>query len=224
MYRNHELQNRFMKHGLKTLEDIEVVELLLGLKLDRKNHRADAKELLKYHSSLVDIIDAPLEELKDSLGFQEHYLLGLRLPHEIANRYLFEKAKEKPILNCSEGVIDYLRHSMKGLKTEYFKVLFLNGRNMLTAEEDVSKGTLTSSAIYPREVVKAALRHDAAALVFAHNHPSGNIRPSQEDFKITNKLCDAANLLDIVVQDLIIIADNSYFSFADRGFIKRYHS
>jgi len=104
---------------------------------------------------------------------------------------------------------------MRGLKTEHFKVIYLNGRNMVLADKYISKGSLTTAAVYPREVIKSALRYDAAALIFAHNHPSGNPNPSQDDLKLTKKLCDAANLLDIHVHDHIIVAGNEYYSFAD---------
>ena len=149
----------------------------------------------------------------------EDYLFGLRLPHEMANRYLSDKLSQKPIINSSESLVSYLNHSMRGLEIEHFKVIYLNGRNMCMGDEYVSKGTLTTAAIYPREVMKSALKHNAAALIFAHNHPSGNSNPSVDDLTITKRLCEAAKMLEIQVHDHIIIAGNCYYSFADKGLI-----
>ena len=219
MNRNQQLQDKFITYGLKSFEDVEVLELLLGIQLDDKSYQTDAQKLLKHHSSLNEIIDASLEEPNHTPGFLKEYLFGLRFPHELANRYLFQKATEKPILDCADAVLNYLRHSMRGLKKEHFKVLYLNGRNMLMAEKDLAKGTLTNATVYPREVIKSALKNNAAALVFAHNHVSGNPRPSKQDMDITNRLYQAADLFDITVHDHIIIADHQYFSFAESGYL-----
>lgn len=219
MRRNQYLCGKYMKYGLSVFEDIEVIELLLALNPDGKNHRQEAEKLNDKYDSLCELIDDSFNGKGSISDIPEHYLFGLKLPHEIANRYLFEKVKEKPFINCSEDVLRYLQHSMKGLKVEYFKVLYLNVRNMILAEEDISKGTLTSSAIYPREVIKSALKYNASALVFAHNHPSGNLNPSQDDLRITKRLVDAAKLLDISVHDHIIIGNGGYYSFADSGYL-----
>lgn len=209
-----------MQYGLKTLNDLEVVELLLGLRLDQNSYRSHAEKLFKNHSTLSDVMDASLNGMGNlSLFKEEPYHFGLRLPYEVANRYLFQKAQENPIINSSDAVLDYLKHSMRSLRVEHFKVLYLNGRNMLIKDEDVSKGTLTTAAVYPREVIKSALKYDAAALVFAHNHISGNPRPSQNDIDITNKLCDAADLFDIRVHDHIIVTQDNYFNFSDSDYM-----
>ena len=216
------LLQRFMKHGLDTFEDIEVLELLLGLRLDSKTHRSTARSLLRHYKNLSQIIDASLEERITLRGFKEDYLLGLRLPHEVATRYLREKSRERPVGDSVNSVLDYLKHSMRRLKKEHFKVIFLDSKNRIIADEDLFKGTVNTAPVYPREVLKAALRHDATALVIAHNHLSGDPEPSDMDKRITEQLYNAASLLEIRVYDHIIIADNSFYSFAGAGLISKY--
>ena len=108
---------------------------------------------------------------------------------------------------------------MRGLEIEIFKVLYLNSQNMLLEQEDVSRGTVNMTAVFTREVIKSAIRHQATALIFAHNHPSGNPSPSKQDREITRELVAAARLMQISVQDHIIIGDGGYFSFAKEGLL-----
>lgn len=215
------LVDRFMKHGLATFEDVEVLELLMGLQLDSVNHQYEARTLLNQFSNLSEIIESAAHISTFSSPLIEEYRLALRLPHEIANRYLFDSLKQRPLVGSPESVVDYFTHSMKGLKREHFKVLYLDGMNRLIADEDVSTGTVGQAVVYPREVMKSALRHSAAGLILAHNHVSGNPKPSQDDIRITEKLSNAASLFDIVVHDHILIGGNSYFSFADKGLIQK---
>jgi len=215
------LEARVLKEGLHNLEDVEVIELLLKLQLDALDHRYEAQELLDYYGSLSEVIDASADIPFDGSPYKEDYRLALRLPHEIANRYLYDRLRQRPLLNCSDAVVDYLNHSMRGLRTEHFKVLYLNGMNRLITNEDISKGTVNQAIVYPREVVKSALMYNAAGLIFAHNHVSGNLRPSADDVRITERLYNAAKLFDIVVQDHIIIGGDGHFSFADAGLLKK---
>ncbi len=212
---------RYLKHGLATFEDVEVLELLMGLQLDSVNHQYEARTLLNHFNSLSEIIESAAHISTYSSPLIEEYRLALRLPHEIANRYLFDRLKQRPLVGSPESVVDYLTHSMKGLKREHFKVLYLDGMNRLIADEDVSSGTVGQAVVYPREVMKSALRHSAAGLIFAHNHVSGNSKPSQDDIRITEKLSNAASLFDIVVHDHILIGGNSYFSFSEKGLIQK---
>lgn len=219
MSRNQGLEKKFLKYGLSTFENVEILDLLLSLRIDNKSHRALGERLDIHYSTLSEILDESPDELRKVYGFKEQYLLGLYLPHQVANRYLYEKAKEKPIIRSSDAVFDYLKHSMSGLKVEYLKVIFLNGMNSIIANEDMSHGTLNYALVYPREIIKAALKHNAAAMILAHNHPAGNLNPSQEDIKLTRTLRDASKLMDIIVLDHIIIANDKYFSFAESGYM-----
>jgi len=128
----------------------------------------------------------------------------------------------RAFFGSSQAVFDYLFHSMRDLKREIFKVLFLNRKNELILDRDVFFGTLSGSAVYPREIMTLALEHKAAGLVFVHNHPSGDPSPSAEDKRLTRDLVWAAKLLTVQVLDHIIIGNNTYYSFADDGLIKRF--
>ena len=215
------LEAKFLKNGFYNCEDVEIIELLLRLQLDTLDHRFEAQELLDYYGSLSGVIDAASDTPFDGSPIRKDYRLGLRLPHEVANRYLYEKIRYGPPLDSPRDVVDYLSHSMRGLKVEHFRVLYLNGGNRLIAEEDLFKGTVGQAIVYPREVMKSALHRNASALIFAHNHASGDPKPSTDDVKITERLSAAAHLLDIKIHDHVIIAGSSYFSFADKGLIQK---
>ena len=218
---NTGLEAKFLKDGFYNCEDVEIIELLLRLHLDTLDHRFEAHELLEHYGSLSGVIDAAADTPFDGSPIRKDYRLGLRLPHEIANRYLHQKIRSGPPLVSPRDVVDYLSHSMRGLKVEHFRVLYLNGMNRLMDEEDLFKGTVGQAIVYPREVMKSALQRNASALIFAHNHASGDPKPSTDDVRITERLSNAASLFDIVVQDHIIIGGSSYFSFADEGLIEK---
>ena len=122
-------------------------------------------------------------------------------------------------VNNSKELFDYLYFNMKDKTRECFKVVFLNAQNKVIAAKTLFEGTLTSSSVYPREVVNAALEHHAAALIFAHNHPSGDPKPSSDDISVTRQLIFACKVMGITVHEHIVIGDNKYFSFADQGYI-----
>ncbi len=209
-----------MEGGLERFSDEEVVEFLLTLGTPRKDVKLMAREALKRFGSLSGVLSAPIEELKQIRGIGPKNALYLNLVHQVAGRYLKDRAKGKTFFGSSKTVFDYLFHSMRDLKREVFKVLFLNRKNELLSDKDVFYGSLTGSAVYPREVMTSALENKAAALVFVHNHPSGDPTPSAEDRKLTRDLVWASQLLMIQVLDHVIIGNNAYYSFADEGLIK----
>jgi DNA repair protein RadC len=128
----------------------------------------------------------------------------------------------KTYCRSSREVFDYLFHSLRDLKKENFKVLFLDAKNQILEEKTLFEGTVDSSAVYPREIIKDALRYDASSLIFVHNHPSGDPEPSPCDKDITRDLVFAARVMQLKVLDHIIIGSNCYFSFADQGLIEEY--
>lgn len=160
-----------------------------------------------------------MEELQEIKGIGPHNAFGVKLFQQISERYLKERILGTIVLKSSKAVFDYLYQSMQKDKKEIFKVLFLDGKNRLIEIEDLFEGSLTSSAVYPREIIKKAIRHNAVSLIFVHNHPSGDPAPSQSDKEITKDLVSAGNIMQIKVLDHIIIGDNTYFSFADHGLI-----
>jgi DNA repair protein RadC len=143
------------------------------------------------------------------------------LIHEVARRFLEDRLEGMPYrFGSSREVFDYLYHSMRDRKREIFKVLYLNSQNRILSVEDLFEGTLTASTVYPREVIRRALEVHAAALVFAHNHPSGDPNPSQEDIRITRDLYWACRIMGIRVLDHLIIGEGCYRSLADLGHIE----
>ena len=211
-----------MEGGLERLSDEEVVEFLLTLGTPRGDLKIPAREAMEKFSSLSGVLSAPMDKLTKINGIGPKNALYLKLVHQVARRYLKDRTDRKTFFGSSRAVFDYLFHSMRDLNREVFKTLFLNRKNELLFDEDMFLGSLTGSAVYPREIMALALEKKAAALVFVHNHPSGDPTPSAEDQRLTRDLVWSAKLLMIQVLDHIVIGQGTYYSFADEGLIKRF--
>ncbi|MFO8143155.1 MAG: DNA repair protein RadC [Dehalococcoidales bacterium] len=218
------LRERFLKGGLEGFQDYEIVELLLSLNSPRKDCKQPAKEAVKKFKTLRGTLEASQEDLEKIYGIGPKNVFGIRLIQDVARRFLKDRIISKPVYQSPQDVFDYLYHSMRDLKKEIFKVLYLNSRNQIIETDDLFQGTVNSSAISPRQVMESALRHNAVSLIFAHNHPSGNPEPSQNDKNVTRDLVQAAGVMQIKVLDHIIIGDNTYFSFAGKGLIAEYEA
>lgn len=216
------LKEKFLRGGLSGFLDYEVVELLLTLGTPRQNCRQTAKLALKRFKSLRGVLEAASEELQEISGVGPNNILGIRLIQEVSRRYLKDRLMSRPVCHSSQEVFDYLYHTLRDAKKEVFKVMFLDAKNQILEEKAFSEGTVDSSAVYPREIVQAALRFHASSLIFVHNHPSGDPAPSESDREITKELLFAVQLMQIKVLDHIIIGNNRYFSFADQGLIQDY--
>lgn len=213
------LRERFLTAGLDGFQDYEVIELLLTLGTPRKDCKDSAKEVLTRFKTLQGVLEASPKELCEVAGIGPRNLFGIKLIKAVADRYLEKKLISKDPINNSKELFDYLYHSIRDKNREFFKAIFLDSKNRVIATETLSEGTLTASSVYPREVVHAALNHHAAAVIFAHNHPSGDSKPSQDDIAITRQLAFAGRVMGIMVHEHIIIGNNQYFSFADQGYI-----
>lgn len=213
------LRNRFLKNGLEGFHDYEVIELLLSLATPRSDCKPAAKEALQKFGSLRAVLDASPRSLGTVKGIGPNNLFGLKIAQAVARRYLADRVVNQNFITSSEEVLEYLVHNLRDRNREVFLIIYLNGRNQILKMEEVFEGTLTTSAVYPREVVKRSLENDAAALVLVHNHPSGNRNPSQDDIAITRRLKEAAAAIDVALHDHLIIAGNDYYSFADHGLI-----
>lgn len=214
------LREKFLRSGLPSLHDYEIVELLLTLGTPRKDCKEQAKSAIKKFKGLRGVLSASLDELTEIKEIGRINAFGIKLFQEISERYLKEKILNKEIpLKSSKEVFDYLFQSMSKEKIEVFKVLFLNGKNKLIEVEELFRGSLNSSAVYPREIIKKAIKYNAVGLIFVHNHPSGDSSPSESDKEITENLISAGKVMQIKVLDHIIIGDNKYFSFADNGLL-----
>ena len=213
------LRDKFLNSSLEGFHDYEIIELLLTLGTPRKDCKQSAKEALMKFGTLKAVLEADAVDLKTVRGIGDKNVFGLKIAQAVARRYLADSVVDKDFIRSSKEVLEYLQHNLRDKNRELFMVIYLNGRNQIIKMEEVFEGTLSKSAVYPREVVKRALDNEAAALVFVHNHPSGNPNPSKEDLTITNKLKEASQSIDVVVHDHLIIAGNEVYSFADHGLI-----
>mgnify|MGYP000380272698 FL=1 len=213
------LRDKFLNSSLEGFHDYEIIELLLTLGTPRKDCKQSAKEALMKFGTLKAVLEADAVDLKTVRGIGDKNVFGLKIAQAVARRYLADRVVDKDFIRSSKEVLEYLQHNLRDKNREVFMVIYLNGRNQIIKMEEVFEGTLSKSAVYPREVVKRALDNEAAALVFVHNHPSGNPNPSKEDLTITNKLKEAAQSIDVAIHDHLIIAGNEVYSFADHGLI-----
>ena len=213
------LRQRFLSAGIDGFLDYEVVELLLKLADNRRDQKITAKLLLNTFKSLRGVLEASPEQLKKIKGIGDANIFGLKLVQSVARRYLKEQIIGENYIQSSENVLDYLRHNLRDRGREVFLIVLLNGRNQVLDIVELFEGTLTTSAVYPREVIKLILEKDAAAVIFVHNHPSGNPNPSKDDQNLTQKLKAACSTIDVQLHDHLIIAGNDYTSMADKGMV-----
>ncbi|HAO20629.1 MAG: hypothetical protein BWK80_26220 [Desulfobacteraceae bacterium IS3] len=223
-HKGHGHRQRLREKFLNTLDlngfhDYEVIELLLTLATPRKDCKDAAKSALEAFKTLQGVFEASVHDLCQIKGIGPSNLLGIKLIKAVADRYLEKKLIHKDSITNSEDLFKYLYHTMKDKHRECFKAVFLDAKNKVIGTETLFEGTLTASSVYPREVVRSALNHHAAALIFAHNHPSGDPNPSPEDMAITRQLIFACKVMGITVHEHLVIGDNRYFSFADQGYI-----
>ena len=215
------LRERFLAAGLDGFHDYEVIELLLTLAMPRKDCKDAAKEALLRFKTLQGVLEASSRELCRVAGIGPKNIFGIKLIKAVADRYLKKKLIHKDAINDSKALFDYLYQSIGDKNREFFKVIFLDSKNQVIAADTLSEGTLTASSVYPREVIQKALSRDAAALIFAHNHPSGDPKPSSEDVAITRQLVFACKVMGLVAHEHIVIGNDCYYSFADQGYIER---
>jgi DNA repair protein RadC len=216
------LREKFITSGLAGFHDYEIVELLLSLGTPRKDCKQQAKEAIRRFKTLRGVLEAPPEELQQIHGIGSHSAFGIKLVQEVAREFLKAKIIDKTIYKSSQEVFDYLYHSMRDLKKEVFKVIYLNSQNQIIDTADLFEGTVNGGVISPREVMENAIKHNAVSLIFVHNHPSGNPEPSKHDKEVTRELVYAGSIMRIRVLDHIVIGNNRYFSFASEKLIEEY--
>jgi len=215
------LQERFVRSGFEGFGDQEIIELLLSLCSPRRECRKLAEECLERFKSLGGFLAASPQEL-ERVGCTASCMFCIKLLHELPVEILKEKIIEQPFYKSSQEVFDYLYYSMRDLKKEVFKAIYLNSRNQIIDTDDLFEGMLETIPMRPREIAESALKHSATAIIFVHNHPSGDPTPSKSDKRFTRDLVFIGNIIQIKVLDHIIIGGNRYFSFADEGLIKKY--
>lgn len=216
------LRDKFIKSGLSGFHDYEIVELLLTLGSPRRDCKPQAKEAIRRFKTLRGVLSASPEELQQIDGIGPHNALGIKLVSEVAREFLKQKIVDKPAYKSAREIFDYLYHSMRDLKKEVFKVIYLDSQNQIIDIADIAEGTVDRGAVSPREVMESAVRHSAVSLILVHNHPSGNPEPSQSDEQITRDLVFAGGIMQMRVLDHIVIGENKYYSFAVEGLIEKY--
>jgi DNA repair protein RadC len=210
------LRERFLASGLDAFSAAEVLELLLSFGTPRKDCKEPARELLKAFKSFAAVLDATPHELSRVAGVGEKNSFALQFVKAVADRYLQERLHGKSYLKSSHDVINYLRHSLQGRRIECFTAIFLDASLGIIDAEVIAEGTITVNTVYPREIMQRAITRHAAALLVAHNHPSGSLTPSAPDISLTRQLYLLCTMMQIRLLDHIIIGDG-YFSFADNG-------
>jgi len=211
------LKKRYTLSGIDTLHDYEVLELLLFYAIPRRDTKALAKDLLKKFGNLKKLMDADPKEIEALPGTGSQTALLIRLVKDLGTLYLHEKVMETAQISSTKALLDYCMVSMGGLKDERFNVIYLNAQNRIIQTEVIQEGVVNQAVVYPRKILEKALRHKASAIILVHNHPSGNIKPSEADIRLTRTLQDTARVLDILIHDHIIVGENRYFSFREEG-------
>lgn len=212
------LRERFLKSP-EALPDYELLELLLFLAIPRRDVKPLAKALITKFKDMNGVLNATPQELQTVSGISEKTAVAIKTIREAGLRVLKLNVLKQPILNSWSRLIDYLSADMAQEKKEHFRLLFLNKKNELIADEIQGSGTVDHTPAYPREIIKRALEVGATALILAHNHPSGDPSPSPADIELTNAVIDAAKPFDIIIHDHVIISRNGHTSFRNEGLI-----
>lgn len=212
------LRDKFLERGIEAFTDAEVLELLLTMGTPRKDCKDEARELLATFGTLAGVLERGPAQLQQVSGVGPKNAFAIHFIQGVARRYLRQRLAQKEYVRSSSEVADYLIHAMRDLKREVLMVIYLDASHAIIDSEIVAEGTLASNTVYPRELIKPALAHHAAALVIAHNHPSGNRQPSAEDRRLTRNLFLALSFVNIRLLDHLIVAGSDPpFSFADNG-------
>ena len=218
-YKDHRqrLKKKFTDSGIGAFHDYEVLELLLSYAIPQRDVKPLAKDLLKKFGALKGVMDAEQQELENVTGMGAHSAVLIKLAKELGALYLKEKAKEKPQITCTKELLDYCKTRMGGLKDEQFHVIYLDAQNKIIEIETIQEGIVNQAVVYPRKVLENALVQKASAIILVHNHPSGYVKPSDADIRLTRTIQETAKILDILVHDHVIIGENRFFSFREEG-------
>jgi DNA repair protein RadC len=213
------LRARLLSAGPEALADHEMMELVLCLALPRRDTKPIARSLIARFGSFAGAISAPLNDLRAVEGMGEAGAAALRTVQAAALRLVRAEINDRPVLANWDRLMDYLSAVMARERVEQFRILFLDGRNRLLADEAQTRGTVNHTPVYPREVVKRALELHATAIVVVHNHPSGDPTPSRADIDMTREIKAASAALSIVLHDHVIIGNGNWLSFRREGLL-----
>ena len=213
------LRERFMKAGADSLPDYEMLELLLYLGLPRRDVKPLAKALLDRFGTFAEVISADPTALAEVKGMGEAAIIALKSVQSAALRLSRDEVMNRHVLSHWQQLLDYCKASMAFGKTEQFRILYLDRKNNLIADEVQQEGTVDHTPVYPREVVKRALELGATALIMVHNHPSGDPTPSKADIEMTREVQAAGERLGIVLHDHVVVSKGGTNSFKTLGLL-----
>ena len=213
------LRARFLKGGADAMPDYELLELALFAAIPRRDTKPLAKALLKRFGSFAEVIAAPRERLLEISGVGESVVHHFKIVEAAAQRLAKTKVMGRPALSSWAALLDYCTAVMARSETEEFRVLFLDRKNHLIADEVQNRGTVDHTPVYPREIIKRALELGASAIILVHNHPSGDPTPSKADIAMTREIVTAAKALSIAVHDHLVIGRSGHASFKSLGLL-----
>ena len=213
------LRARFLKGGADAMPDYELLELTLFAALPRRDTKPLAKALLVRFGSFAEVIAAPRARLMEVKGVGENVANHLKIVEAAAQRLAKTKIMGRAALSSWSALLDYCTAAMARSQTEEFRVLFLDRKNVLIADEVQSRGTVDHTPVYPREIIKRALELSASAIILVHNHPSGDPTPSKADIAMTREVAGAAKALGIAVHDHLVIGRGGHASFKSLGLL-----
>ncbi|HFD13183.1 MAG TPA: JAB domain-containing protein [Crenotrichaceae bacterium] len=216
---NERPREKLMKHGSQSLSDAELLAIFLRTGIQGVTAVDLARQLLDQFGSLKALLEADRKVFCNSPGLGPAKYALLQSVLEMANRYIMEDLEQNSALTSVKKTRAYLTQKLRGYGHEVFSCLFLDNRHRVIVFEELFHGTLDNAIVYPRQVAKRALKHNAAALILAHNHPSGETSPSEQDKQLTNRLKQSLGLFDITVLDHFIVGDGQAYSFAEHGLI-----
>lgn len=212
-------REKLLQRGPAALSDAELLAIFIRTGVPGKTAVDVARDLIDRYGGLRDLLGAGPEELCETPGLGEAKYVQLQASLEMGRRFLAEKLKREVTLGSTRETREFLQAQLRDRKNEVFCVLFLDNRHRVLVFEELFQGTLNGTAVYPREIVKRALKHNAAAVILAHNHPSGVAEPSRADELLTNRLKEALTLVDIRLLDHLVVGDGETVSFSERGLI-----
>ena len=213
------LRERFIHGGAQAMPDYELLELLLFRSIPRCDVKPVARRLLETFGDFNRVLSAPLERLLEVRGVGEAVAVDLKIVEAATHRMARSKVMQRPVLSSWDALLDYCHTAMSHSDTEHFRILFLDRKNVLIADEEQARGTVDHVPVYPREILKRALELSASALILVHNHPSGDPTPSEADISMTDQIALAASSLGIALHDHIIIGKSDELSFRSEGLL-----
>lgn len=212
------LRGRFLKGGTEALADYEILELLLFMAIPRRDVKPLAKDLLIRFGSFAGLMNASFDDLQNA-GLSPNVATALKIVQASAYHLMREEIMHRPVLNNWARLMDYCKATMAHETKEHFRLLLLNKKNELIADEIQQSGTVDHTPAYPREIMKRALELGATAMILVHNHPSGDSTPSKGDIQMTRAIVEAGKPFGIVVHDHLVVSRKSVTSFKAEGLL-----